>query len=153
MKNLLDERWRDSLLARFDQLEPSSERRWGRMNVEQMICHVSDPIRIALGEMEVADVSNVMTRTVLRWLVLAGMPAPKGKVKTFEEIDQVAGSGTPPTSLDEDRATLKTLIDRLVADAPKGQLAPSPAFGKLSGRQYGRLFYCHMHHHLNQFGV
>ena len=153
MKNLLQAAACEHLLARFDQLEPKTEARWGRMNVEQMICHVSDPLRIAFGELEAADVSNFMTRTLLRWLVLAGMPPPKGKVDTFAEIDQVKGAGTPPTSLDQDRETLKSLVERFVAEAPNDQLTPSPGFGRMSGRQYARLFYVHMDYHLKQFGV
>ncbi len=153
MKNLLDEAHRANLLARIDRLSTTSERRWGRMSVEQMICHVSDPLRIALGEMQVADASTFMTRTALRRLVLLGAPAPKGKVDTFPEIDQVEGGGTAPTSLDEGGATLRGRIARLVREGPENRLAPSPIFGRLSGRQYGRLMYVHMHHHLKQFGA
>lgn len=154
MKNLLDEHDRRGLLARLGQLTPHRAARWGRMDVGQMVCHLADPLRIALGELAAADASNLLTRTVLRWMVLAGVPAPRGKVKTFPEIDQVDGSGTAPTDLAADVQTLRTLVDRFVAHAGAGKrFTRSPGFGALSPRQYGRLMYLHVDHHLEQFGV
>ena len=131
MKNLLDEGPRQEILSRFDRLEPTSERRWGRLDVGHMVCHVSDPFRIALGDTKAEDVSNLMTRSLLRWMVLAGMPPPKGKIKTFPEVDPIDGTGTQPTSLDEDREALKNLVVRLVTEAPRNELKPNPGFGSL----------------------
>jgi hypothetical protein len=153
MKNALDHKWRDSLLARLGQLTPNSQRKWGRMDVAQMICHVTDPLRIAIGEMQAMDKSTLLTRTLLKWMVLAGVPAPKGRVKTFPEIDQAAGGGTPPASLDADRATLRSLLERIEERSRTGALERSPLFGKMTGRQFGRLTYVHLDHHLKQFGV
>lgn len=154
MRNLLDEDARRFLLARLGRLTPDRPARWGRMTARQMVCHVADPLRIALGELEVPDASNLLTRTVLRWMVLAGVPAPRGKVKTYPEIDQVAGGGTPPQEFEADVDALRDLVARFVARAASGgHLVPSPAFGALSPRAYGRLMYLHLDHHLDQFGV
>ena len=154
MKNLLDKRWRETIETRLDKLAFDAPTLWGRMNVDQMVCHVTDPMRIALGQLEAKDVSTVMTRTVMKWAVLGGMPPPKGKVQTFAEIDQVAGRGTLPTTLAEDVAALKNVIAQFVARDAKGEhFTPSPAFGTLSNRSYGRLQYVHLHYHLRQFGA
>lgn len=154
MKNLLDEAPRQGLLERLGRLSAGSQRTWGRMDVGQMLCHVADPLRIALGDMAAADASNVFTRSLLKWLVLAGMPAPKGKVQTFPELDQVAGGGTPPAGFAEDLSRLRALLDRFVDQAAAGRpFVRSPGFGRLSARSYGRLMYVHMDHHLRQFGV
>lgn len=66
MKNLLDDACRRELLVRFDRLSPDAGARWGRMNGSQMVCRVADPLRIALEELEVADQSSPLTRTLLR---------------------------------------------------------------------------------------
>jgi hypothetical protein len=123
------------------------------MDVGQMVCHLADSFRLSLGDLQVQDISTFFTRTVLRWMVLSGMPTPKGKIATYREMDQVAGHGTRPTTLDADRAQVKALVERFVAAASENRVAPSPAFGRLSGRQYARLQYLHMDHHLRQFGV
>ena len=154
MKNVLDERWRTALQARMDKLTPDAQRRWGKMTVGQMVCHVTDPLRIALGEMEAEDISTLMTRSFLRWAVLAGLPPPKGKIATFPELDQAAGGGTPPTDLAADVATYEAILDRFCAHDQQGKrFQRNPAFGALSNRSWGRLTYCHVHHHLKQFGV
>jgi hypothetical protein len=154
MKNLLDASCREAVLARLDRLAPDTPALWGRMDVNQMVCHVTDPLRLALGDLPARDVSNPIRRTLLKWAVLGGMPPPKGKIATFPEIDQVAGGGTPPTSLAADVEALRRELARFVDRAASGgALAPSPAFGRLSGRAYGRLQYVHMDHHLRQFGV
>ena len=154
MRNLLDETTRRELLQRVGRLSADSQRLWGRMSVGEMVCHVTDAMRIALGEMEAEDASNVFTRSVLKWLVLAGMPAPKGKIETFPELDYAKGGGRPPAELAAERATLETTLDRFLERASSETgFSRSPAFGRLSPRAYGRLMYVHMHHHLKQFGV
>ena len=154
MKNLLDETGRRDLLARIARLTPESTARWGRLNVGQMLCHLVDPMRIALGDLTASDASNPATRTLLRWMVLAGVPAPKGGIATFAEIDHAKGGGTPPTGFGADAEALRSMIARFVDHAATGKpFVRSPAFGRLSGRAYGRLMYVHMDHHLRQFGV
>jgi hypothetical protein len=154
VRNLLDERTRGRLLARFKALDEGRPARWGRMTVGQMVCHCADQLRISLGDLPAKDVSTGLTRTVLRWMVLSGFPVPKGKVKTFAEIDQAAGWGTSAQGLALDLQHLETLTERFVEKAAAGgTFAPNPAFGALTSRQWGRLAYVHMAHHLKQFGA
>ncbi|MDJ0523446.1 MAG: DUF1569 domain-containing protein [Planctomycetota bacterium] len=157
MRNLLNDPDREALLARMADLRPDSKGRWGVLTVEQMVCHVTDPVRIALGELEVQDASNVFTRSFLKWMVLAGMPPPKGKIDTFPELDYKTGGGRPPEGLAPEIETFRATLDRFTERAQRAQrgeaFAPSPVFGKLSARAYGRLFHAHTHHHLKQFGV
>ena len=154
MKNMLDEAARTAVLGRIARLTPESQRRWGKMDVGQMVCHLTDPMRIALGEMTAKDAANVFTRSVLRWLVLAGVPAPKGKIETFPELDYTKGGGTQPKTLAADLETFRSALARFVERASSGPaFERSPGFGRLSPRAYGRLMYVHMDHHLKQFGV
>ena len=55
MKNgtLLHPDARAEILRRIEALTPRSERRWGRMTPHQMVCHLSDACRAALGERRV----------------------------------------------------------------------------------------------------
>ena len=78
----------------------------------------------------------------------------KGKVETFPELDYAKGGGTPPTNLASDVDTLRDTVARFVAHAADGKaFVRSPAFGRLSGRAYGRLMYVHTSYHLKQFGA
>ena len=73
---------------RVKSISENSNRSWGKMNVNEMICHVTDQIRMALGQFDIQDKGNFLQKNVLKSLVLIGMPAPKGKVKTFNQLDQ-----------------------------------------------------------------
>jgi hypothetical protein len=72
MKNgtLLHSDARAEILRRIEALTPGSERRWGRMTAHQMVCHVSDACRAALGERRVPVVGTLWERTVIRCLAI-----------------------------------------------------------------------------------
>lgn len=152
MNNILQSTGYQTMLARIDAVQAGDRALWGRMSVNQMICHLADQIRVALGGIKTTDRSNFVSRTVVAWLVLLGVPAPKGKIPTFPGIDQVAGKGTPPTELDEDKRTLRAILDEFIAMPDDFAFQHHSAFGKLSKSQWARLIYVHMDHHLKQFG-
>ena len=54
--NLADRR---NLIERLRNLSLDSMGSWGKMSVNQMICHLSDQVRIALGEVAVVAVGNI----------------------------------------------------------------------------------------------
>ena len=154
MPNVLDAGGRDALRRRLATLEEAQPARWGRMDVNQMVCHIGDTMRVAMGEIPAEDVSNFFTRTLLKRMVLAGFSPPKEKIKTFPELDQATGGGTKPTTLPEDVAAFEALADRFAAHSSEGgELARNPIFGKLDAREWGRLTYVHADYHLKQFGA
>jgi len=50
MKNLFDATVANQVKARLAQLEPQSERRWGKMTAAQMLAHCSASMQWAVGE-------------------------------------------------------------------------------------------------------
>jgi hypothetical protein len=53
MRTLLNDRDEKEVLDRLSRVRPDSQRRWGSMSAHQMICHLSDSFRVALGEKHV----------------------------------------------------------------------------------------------------
>jgi hypothetical protein len=149
--NLIDDR--EALVGRLRQLSPDAQARWGRMNVNQMLCHCADGLRGALGELEgKKDESSALSRSLLKWLVLYVIPIPK-EVPTSKRVDQVDGDGTRPTDFESDRATLIDLIGR-VAGAPEGfGWSWHFKFGPLDRKEWSLLSGKHIDHHLKQFGA
>ena len=49
MKTLARPRDRDEILSRLARVHPGSVRRWGTMTAHQMVCHLSDAFRMAIG--------------------------------------------------------------------------------------------------------
>lgn len=95
MKTLENERERREVLDRLSRLQVDSERRWGRMTAHQMICHLIDSLRAALGEKHISQNSSVFKRTIYKWGALWVPLRWPHDIKTHPEIDQQMG-GTQP---------------------------------------------------------
>ncbi len=141
-----------NVVDRINLLHLDKKPLWGRMNVNQMICHCSDQILMAQGKIKIQYVGNFFSSKILKNLILLGMPAPKGKVKTYKELDQFI-SGTKPTNFDNDRKLLISVIKNFEKEYPSEKSVTHPSFGKMDKSQWGRLIYIHLDHHLKQFGV
>ncbi len=151
MKSLADSRARQEILVRLRRVRPESQRRWGRMSPHQMLCHLSDSFKIAMGEKESRPIGTVFHRTVIRWIAFhVPLQWPK-EYTTLPEADQEIG-GTRPLDFAQDFRTLEALIDRFTAARRTFAWAPHPIFGRLSDREWMRWGYLHTDHHLRQFG-
>lgn len=151
-KSILDPDGLASMLARIGNMKADAPAQWGKMNAAQCMCHMADQLRMLLNELPTADRSTFMSRTFVKTLVMLGMPAPKGKVPTAPEIDQVS-AGTKPTTFEADRKVLLHLIDRYLATPEGFAYQTHPFFGRLSRKQWGKLVWTHLDHHLSQFGA
>ncbi len=70
MKTLLSPRDRTEVLDRLTKVRPDSQRRWGTMSAQQMVCHLSDSFRVSLGEKYVSPSSTFLKRTLMKWVAL-----------------------------------------------------------------------------------
>jgi hypothetical protein len=151
MLTLSDPSVRQSIVDRVARVRPDGKPLWGRMSASQMLCHLSDSFRAALGEKQVSPATGVLQRTVVKWFALyVPIPWPKG-VPTRPEMDQGAG-GTPPGDFEQDRASLLLLTERFCAPN-RGLDWRHPIFGELTDSERMRWGYLHMDHHLRQFGA
>jgi hypothetical protein len=141
---------------RLAEVTGASPRRWGRMTPHQMLCHVADSFRLALGERPAAAAGGVVHRTLLKWVALYGPlpagPPPGGRgYPTLPELDQERG-GTAPAEFEADRAECLRLLDRLVSEPARVEEQRHPLFGALRAAEWHRLYYRHTDYHLRQFG-
>lgn len=120
------------------------------MNVHEMICHCSDQLKMSMGLRETEYVGKPVLGSIVKRLVLMGMPIPKGKVKTVKELEQGVG-GTKPIEFEKDREVCIKLINDFAASFQNTQCRIHPVFGKLNSNQWGKLAYTHLNHHLSQF--
>ena len=149
MTSLSDFATQKQIKQRLQAVRPDSQRRWGRMSVNQMICHLADSLRRTLGE---KDAALLPPKKFLKWAALwIPVPWPHG-FKTLPEMDQEIG-GTRPVQFDSDRDELLRLMDRFTCQSPEPQFSPHPIFGHMTRKELMRWAYLHMDHHLRQFGV
>jgi hypothetical protein len=136
---------RASIIARLRRVTPDRVPLWGGLTAPRMLCHVTDQLRVATGIIIGRHRDTLFRRTLLKWVVVrSSMQAPPGKVQTVPEM-----LSTVPTSWDADMATCIRLINEVGLGKANGR---HPAFGPLSAREWGRIGWKHLDHHLRQFG-
>lgn len=150
MATLFELETEEALLARIDRLEPGTPGIWGKMNVGQMVCHLTDALRIAMGEVSVPFQPGPLSSPLARWLIISLLPIPRGKAKTLPVYQS-----SQPGEWHRDIALLKAKVGECAerGRAGKTDWPPHPAFGPLTRKQQGMLLAKHMDHHLRQFGV
>ena len=153
MKNgtLLHPEARAEILRRIEALTPQSARRWGRMTPHQMVCHLSDACRAALGERRVPS----------HWYAWETHCDPVAGHSHERRVaagrqDRAGGRpgsrGTRPTEFARDVDELRDLIQRF--NGAEAKLSGDhPLFGALSAAEWGTFSYRHADHHLRQFGA
>jgi hypothetical protein len=135
--------------ARLDRIDPLAERRWGRMTVHQMICHLNDSFKVAAGRRQVSRAAAPIPRSVIKWLALR-TPLPwSHNLPTRPEIAQGRG-GTPPVDWEKDRRELRDLI---AAFPSRREFGSHPIFGPMTWDDWQIWAYRHTDHHFRQFGI
>lgn len=147
MKSLFEPDDREELLTRLAKLTPHSPARWGKMTATQMLAHLSDPLRGAMGEIKVAPQSGPFGLFPLKQLIIYVLPFPKSAPAAPEFIHQEKGDW------DKYLADFHATLNRFVARGPDARFEPHPAFKKLSGEAWAILSWRHIDHHLKQFGA
>ena len=117
------------------------------MSAPQMVCHLAESLKMALGDLPVASKNVPIRYPPLKQFIVYLAPFPKN-VPTAPEL--LARS---PREWSADVADLQSLLNRFAARGAGSAWPEHPAFGKLSGRAWGVLVYRHMDHHLRQFGA
>ena len=148
MRSLWDSNAPGEILARFDRLTPATPGRWGRFTCPDMVAHLNDSFRMALGDITAAPKNLPIRYFPLKQLILYVLPFPKGTPTAPELISR---SGTAVWN--DERKSFRELLARLVAQSVQTTWPAHPAFGPMSRREWGVLGYRHLSHHLTQFGV
>lgn len=145
-RTLLNDEDRNGILARLEKLTPESARRWGTLDAARMLCHVSDALRVALGELPARRTGSLLKRTLVKWLAVdTAFQAPPGRVQTAPEM-----LSSKPGEWARDLASCRQLIERVGSGDAH---AVHPAFGALDAAEWGRLSWKHLDHHWRQFGI
>ncbi len=138
----------EALLARIDRLRPDAGHRWGRMTAEQMVCHLGDQLRLALGDLDAPPMPGLGRYTPVKQLIIYVLPWPKGKIQS-----PLKSRTTKPSTWAQDVGTLQTLLKRF-AEHDCGSAWPQhPYFGTMSGALWAGFTRRHFDHHLTQFGA
>jgi hypothetical protein len=139
---------REALLARLSSLRPDSKRQWGKQELVQMLAHCQQPLRVALGDLELRrSLIGLLFGGIAKKKLLADKPWDRN-MPTAPEF-KVAGSG----DIEKERQTLAGLVQRFEGGPDVLTKKTHPFFGVLTPEQWDRLQWKHLDHHLRQFGA
>ena len=148
MPTLADPATREWIISRIDTLNALSTAAWGKFTLDQMLTHCSDGLRMGYGELAVQTKNMWLARLpLMKWLAIDKLKWPQGSPTAPELLARTTHSW------EAERAELIALIRRFPDDVTRGTWPRHPAFGTLTGAQWGRLAWKHMDHHLRQFRV
>ena len=147
MRSLLDRPARLELLRRAQQLTPDRTPQWGRMTCPQMLAHVNDVLRMALGDLPTAFQGLPLRIPGMSYMAIYWLPWSKG-LPSAPELFR-----TEDIDWNEEQRILGELMDRVAARDPGSLMPVHPLFGRISHKTWAVLSYRHTAHHLRQFGA
>ena len=149
MKNLFELSSLSEIRERIERLTPDNERKWGRMNVAQMLAHCSAWMEMAAGLN--CPPQSLLGRVFGRFAKASVLKdAPIRRNMPTEKSLLMKDERRFP---DEQRRLL-AWIDRFAAGGPE-QCTKHPHcfFGQMTPSEWSVLGYKHLDHHLRQFGA
>ena len=153
MKTIFEKSAYDNILQRVNQLSPDSERLWGKMTPNQMLCHLSDPIRDIMGIRPMQAMLPLPVQQQVKAIVL-GEGAWEKNQQTLPPYSQDEdGSGTKPTNFEQDRKALSDLLEQVYNTPADFAFQPHAILNVLSRQEVGVYLWKHADYHLGQFGV
>ena len=138
--------------ARLERLEPSSQRRWGKLTPHRLLTHLKLTMQMSIGEIDVEPLPNmaIMRNPVVRWLIVKVLPWPHDKIKAPDVLTPAAAN-----DFQTERENLKEAMKRFVerAEAEPELQTSNPGFGKITLSFWESVHGRHLTHHLEQFGL
>ncbi len=150
MKNIFKEEVVKEVVARINQLTPSTQPLWGKMSVDQMLAHCNVMYEFIYDDIHSKPnpIKKFLLKTFVKKAVVNEkmysqntMTAPEFKMKASKNFEEekirLIGYITKTQLLGEDHFDGKD----------------SHSFGVLTKTEWNNMFYKHLDHHLTQFGV
>ncbi|MFZ1321724.1 MAG: DUF1569 domain-containing protein [Ignavibacteria bacterium] len=150
MENILNTEDRELILERISKLDENSKAVWGKMNVNEMIVHLADPLRVAIGEKHAEFLKSEYSESGLRHKIIYDLEWPQNS-PTSPEFKR-GETGSELLDFENDLKTLHEVINKFVNKSEEISFTIHPIFGDISNEDWGRLMWKHMDHHLKQFG-
>lgn len=150
MKNVFDPTVAKELTDRINKLSTESKGLWGKMNVAQMLAHCN--VTYDLVYTDKYPKPTGFKKFMIKLFAKKVVTGPKPYKRNIR---------TAPVFLITDEREFQLEKDLLVKNVLKTQELgaahfnnkESHAFGPLSTKEWNTLFYKHLDHHLQQFGV
>lgn len=136
-------------IQRVKSVRPDSIRQWGTMSPAQMLHHLNLAIGAPLGYYELQDESYFLSRTLFKWITVDWFPEePVGLQLPLSFViphDQ-------QFNFEYEQGQLVKIITA-AGQAQPDDFGPHPYYGKMSYKEWGKLFIIHIDYHMRQFSA
>jgi len=133
-------------------LSPDTPAKWGQMNAQQMVEHLTDYVRVASGKNPVEVVTSEEHLPAFKRFLESEKQFRPGTVNPLNP-----GAPKPLRMKNMEEAIkeyLKEMDDlHAIFNKESGKITSHPAFGKLNYDEWITLQYKHLLHHAKQFGL
>lgn len=150
MKNIFDQTVTNEIVARINKLEPSTTRLWGKMTAAQMLAHCTVTYELIYNNIHTKP--NALKKFVLKLFVKQAVVGEKPFTKNSPTSQAFKISNKKNFDAEKNR-----LINYIIKTQKLGEAEfdnkESHSFGVLTKDEWNNMFYKHLDHHLNQFGV
>lgn len=149
MKNMFDTADVAEVIERINNLSGTSERKWGTMNVGQMLAHCNVTYEMVYDDLH--SKPNAFLRFILKSFVKPKVVGDKPYKQNSPTAPQFKVTADKDFDLEKER--LIHYIERTLKmgrEAFEGK--ESLSFGRLTAQEWNNMFYKHLDHHLKQFG-
>jgi hypothetical protein len=146
LKNLFDPAVKQEVIGRINQLRPATQRKWGKMDVAQMLAHLQAPLGVPMGKHQLKG--NMLFR-LMAPLVKKQLYSDKPFRRNLptDKTFKIAGQ----REFETEKQQLINLINCFTEENITNDV--HPLFGKMTLQQWSNSNWKHVDHHLQQFGV
>ena len=147
MNSIFDKIDNQSIIDRINFLTPRSTPLWGKMSVDQMLKHSNEIIIVAFGEkdIKVNFVSKLLGKMSKKYTFDLGFEKNSPTAKEF--------IFTGKYDFDQTKAELIKNFSRFTEKPMPITVMDHPFWGKMTYKDWNKLMWKHIDHHLKQFGV
>lgn len=141
----------ETILSYLNQLEENTPAKWGKMNAQRMVEHLSESILMSLGDHSTPLQIPADKIEKMQAFLASDVPFPKDFIVPFalEEFE---------LRHEEIELAVDELVDNWIAFEEYYENHPDstnmhPFYGDLIGKQWLRIHQKHFTHHFQQFGL
>jgi hypothetical protein len=150
MPTLFEPQTAQAIISRVNTLSNLHQRKWGKMDVTQMLKHVNDALGTATGETTIK--TNFFFKFFAPFIKMEVMSSKPYKPSLPTAKEFVIKSHN--LNFEEEKNALINRLNKFLANGESAvEGLKHPAFGKMTAYEWGFSQWKHFDHHLRQFGV
>jgi hypothetical protein len=149
MPSLFEQQTANEILQRINNLQPNSQRQWGKMSAAQMMAHVNFVLQLATGDKtEKPTFMMKLMGPMIKKVIMSPKPfkqsLPTGPNFVMKEEKDFSM---------EKQSLINTYNKFIQGGTATAEGKKHPIMGKLTAEEWGYSQWKHFDHHLKQFGV